>query len=359
MYIPWEVDNELPPLPRKKKRSSSECCLRSRSRKKKPRSSSWPPPATCHREPGGYIQHMLLEKADGMCLPEEDEQHLRDVGEVLAAELERIELDNKEWPELQVQAKKKKSSCVPKKKPMVMKPMEIVENSRGRWKPYTRIRLCSYGRISLAGVGYNHIEAVQRLRDHALSSKNWFSLNLSVEAMRGVLKYTEDQRTSPIVMDCRVFFEDSAKLRGAADWHHTGKHPLNIQRLFEHNSGETMRRFLGTLQSLVQTRQRNKKSTDPDILDICLECNKGRDRSVGCAVVLANAFSLSGWNVKTRHLCESGWNHKVECARSAREAQSWADSQAGCPHCTVARSEDHVKRMMESGSFEDLHFPTG
>ena len=353
MYIPWEVDDERPPLVRKKKRSSSDCCLPELPpiiRKKKPRSSSDPTP--CH-EPGWYIRNMLMEKEDGTCLPAEDEQHLRDVCTALTDEVEK--LDTKEWPKLQVRAARKKSGCGAKR--MVMKPMEIVGNSCGRWKPHTRVRLWTYGRKTLARVGgYNHIGAVKRLRDHAESSNNNFSLNLSVEAMRGVLKYKED-RTSPIVMNCRDFFEDSAKLRGAADWHHTGKHNCNVQRLFVHNRGETMRCFLVTLQSLVRTRQRNKKNTDPDILDICLECNKGRDRSVGCAVALENAFKECGWHVTTQHLCESGWIYKYECAKCAAKATNWADPHAECPHCTVARSEAYVHRMMESGSFDGLHFP--
>ena len=386
MYIPWEVNDELSPLVRKAKRSSSEHLpgLTPIITNKRPRSSSCPP-ATCHREPGWYIKKLLEEKEDGICLLAEDEQHLRDVREGLCEEMQRLDtkewpdeemqrLDTKEWPELPVQTKEKSARANAKKttrcgakpnkpkeaaKPeedMVMTPREIRGNSRGL-QPYTRVRICSYGRKLLANVGgYNHLNAVKELRDHAESRKNNFAVGLSVEAMRQVLKYNKDQ-TDPIVMDCRVFFEDKAKLRTATDWHHTGKHPCNVQRLFTHNHGHTMHRFLETLQPLVRQRQRNKKPMDPDILDICLECNQGRDRSVGCAVALSNAFKLSGWSVKTSHLCESGWIYKSGCEKAAKEATYWGNPHATCPHCTVASSRDYVDRMVESGSFPGLQFP--
>jgi hypothetical protein len=359
------------------------------TKKKRPRSSSWPPDHD--HELGGYIRCMLVEKEDGKPLPKQDEEHLQDIHDALTDCLDRM--DETKWPKPAVQTKKKspceakptkqpkpdakqsqkndRSPAVqtkPKKeaakpeKDMVMKPMEIVGNSHGKSSGgrLRIVRIYSYGRKTLAQIGgYNHLPAVKRLRDHAHSHKNNFSAGLSVEAMRQVLRYREESDIAPIVLNCRNFFEDKASLMREADWHHTGKHPCNVQRLFQHKGGETMRELLKTLEKAVRYRQRTQKPKDPDMLDICLECNQGRDRSVGCAVALANAFSLSGWTVETTHLCESGWLKKEGCKRCAEEAQSWAEPHAGCPHCTVpTRSQAYVFRMIESGSFPGLHIPT-
>ena len=177
--------------------------------------------------------------------------------------------------------------------------------------------------------------------------------------MRKVLKLKEDH-PDPVIVNCRVFYEDPEKLQGEEDFRHSGKHPLNVGRMFKHNNGDTMRQVSKQLRQAVQEIQNNRKGKDVDILDVCLECNKGKDRSVGLSVILENAFTEAGWKVAmpTKHLCEGHWGVRADCTRAAlKEEVAGLNPHPACPDCQVEKSYDIVKRNIDGGEFPDLYIP--
>ena len=51
----------------------------------------------------------------------------------------------------------------------------------------------------------------------------------------------------------------------------------------------------------------------PEVVCVCV-CKSGRDRSVGCAIVLQCVFTGGGkWNVVVEHLCRSDWRPNEGC----------------------------------------------
>lgn len=220
------------------------------------------------------------------------------------------------------------------------------------------VRFHTYGRATLGNIGpYNNMKEVKELREHVVG-KGGFDYDLSRQAMRRVLRLKEDH-PDPVIVNCRVFWEDFETIRHENDFRHSGKHPLNVSRIFKHQGGDTMRKLSKKLRQVVQEVQNSRKERDVDILDVCLECDHGKDRSVGVAVILENAFTLAGWKVSpTQHLCEGNWGMLADCARAAeRDKVLGFNPHPPCPECQVKASYDIVKNNIDGGTFPDLFIP--
>lgn len=302
------------------------------------------------------IQGLLRQEERGGIKREEDKRYVQALqqdalDDALASEASLASVA--EWPELPPPQPKRRTQAVGTQP----------QNKKSRYQkvqhvPATlqRVHLYTYGRKTLGAQSpYSKMKEVEDLRKHALDERA-FDYDLSRRAMRRVLRLKEDH-PDPVIVNCRVFWEDFENLRYEADFRHSGKHPLNVSRMFKHQEGDTMRKLSKQLQQMVQEVQNSRKEKDVDILEICLECNRGKDRSVGMAVILENAFTLAGWKVApTRHFCDGFWGIFPDCTRAADKEISAFNPHPSCPECQVKASYDIVKKNIDN-VFPDLYFP--
>ena len=218
-------------------------------------------------------------------------------------------------------------------------------------RPLARVRLWTWGRKSLIGISpFCNLPEVKELARGAHGS---FNLNTSVRALRVAINLPKEM-PDPVVFNCRVFREDLDVISSHDDWGHSGMHPTNVRRLFGHDHGATMEVLSQRLFSLFRQRQKSWRSDTPPILDIGFECNKGRDRSVGAAVVFENALKICGWTVGTTHLCESNWRRNHGCLKEAKRSATPFDPHPSCPYCQPSKSRQLVEDNMDKERFKGL-----
>ena len=163
----------------------------------------------------------------------------------------------------------------------------------------------TWGRFKLHTIApYNELPAVKTYTRTACGYDGYFCEDISGRALQAVIKSTD----VPLVFNCRDFWEHMKVLSASPSWGHCGVHPANIERLVAHKE---MKEFANLLCRRVIAQRAARPSLE--CLDIGLECNQGRDRSVGMSVVLHNIFNLGGFKVTTTHLSETDWRTNNAC----------------------------------------------
>ena len=231
--------------------------------------------------------------------------------------------------------------------------------------PPPRVNLYTWGRKELGLIGpFCTMQDVKELLRWSSPKGRGrdggpFNLDLSVKAGRAAMRLP-DNSPDPLVFNCRVFREDIKTISGDDDWGHSGLHRTNVRRLFDHNHGATMKDMSGKIHNLVLQRHKSWPAGAPVVLDIGLECNKGRDRSVGMSAILENAFKINGWTVSTKHLCESNWRRNEGCLRAGEQQATSMDPHPHCPYCQPGKSSDLVAertaRQFPSLRFDSMSF---
>ena len=222
--------------------------------------------------------------------------------------------------------------------------------------PLTTVRLWTWGRHTLYKISpycnYTPVKELYRISQ----LRTDVNLGVSKKALRAAIRLREED-ADPLILDCKRFHEDQSYLRTCPSWGHGGLHPDNVRRLFAHNNGDTMHNLLQELHGFVQERQRDWAATNAQrrTLDIGLQCNQGRDRSVGMSVVLENMFNLNGWTATTTHLCRSHWRRNHNCQKEADQHASPMDPFRYCPSCKPVNSRRLVQAKMEQ--MPSMHLP--
>jgi hypothetical protein len=145
------------------------------------------------------------------------------------------------------------------------------------------------------------------------------------------------------------FYTDIAQ-RGTQSWRHSGVHWENVQTMLSHHGGKTMQK----LAKAIFTRLEENKAAPVIYLALC--CNHGRDRSVGCSVVLENALKIAGFAVTTRHLCEQAWRSNQGCQDAAEAVCNSRQPNKPCPECQVMRSREMVMDAIQNNWIPELDF---
>jgi hypothetical protein len=138
--------------------------------------------------------------------------------------------------------------------------------------------------------------------------------------------------------------------RGPQSWGHSGLHWENARAMLNHHGGTTMKR----LAKGISTRLAENRAAPMIYLALC--CNQGRDRSVACSVVLENALKISGFDVTTRHLCQSTWRRNTGCQDAAESVCNPRQPNKQCPDCQVGCSEYLVMDAIQNNWIPELDF---
>ena len=198
----------------------------------------------------------------------------------------------------------------------------------------------TWGRFKLHTIApYNELPAVKTYTRSACGHDGYFCENVSGRALQAVIKSTD----VPLVFNCRDFWEHMKVLQASPSWGHCGVHPANIERLVAHSE---MKEFANLLCRKVIAQQAARPSLE--CLDIGLECNKGRDRSVGLSVLLQHLFGLAGWKVSTVHICQGNWRSNDACKRAAHLMKNPRNPYAACPDCQTSRSYETARKAAKS-----------
>ena len=232
----------------------------------------------------------------------------------------------------------------PKESPMILKPAPKWSTSGhsgcGKAPKKRVVTFHTWGRRTLHLVApYNDLDAVKTYTQTACGQNGYFCENISGRALQAVIKSTD----VPLVFNCRGFWEDLEVLQASRSWGHCGVHPDNIDRLVAHKK---MKEFANLLCQKVIAQQAARPLLE--CLDIGLECNKGRDRSVGLSVLLEHLFRLAGWKVSTVHICRGNWRSNEACKKAAFLMTNARNPYAACPDCQTSRSYETARRAAES-----------
>jgi hypothetical protein len=162
---------------------------------------------------------------------------------------------------------------------------------------------------------------------------------LSGRALQAVIKSDD----VPMVFNCRVFHEDDKTLKASPSWGHCGIHPANIERLIAHWKMEEFAKLL--CRKVIHWLAARPSL---ECLHIGLECNQGRDRSVGMSVLLRHLFGLAGCNVAVVHICKENWRSNDACKSAARMMRNARNPNAPCPDCQTRGSYEMARNAAKS-----------
>ena len=127
--------------------------------------------------------------------------------------------------------------------------------------------------------------------------------------MEYINKHTFDLMPSNfVVLDCRGFYESHDTLKNSRSRGHTGLHPENMVRLMQHR--HFREEFLPDFYTQFGDAMKTAKDMQRRRIGIALYCNKGRDRSVGCAELLKIFLQQQRgpeFCVRVKHICKSEW----------------------------------------------------
>jgi hypothetical protein len=200
------------------------------------------------------------------------------------------------------------------------------------------VRIYTFGRQTLSTIPpFDQMPEVQRMPMEGV-----FYGDISGRALKAVI----NSDYVPLVFNCRMFWEKPKNLRTSPSWGHSGVHSANIKRLLAHSWGDTMKEFAENFHSEVNKLRASRHSLK--CLDIGLECNQGRDRSVGMSVVLHNIFHRGGFKVTTTHLCKTKWRPNNACKRAAQIMTSARNPGGPCPECKMAYSYEMTREEAKS-----------
>lgn len=113
-----------------------------------------------------------------------------------------------------------------------------------------------------------------------------------------------------VVIDCRGFWENRHTLNNSNSQGHTGLHPENLTRIMQHNHFK--RTFLPDFYEQFGDAMKISKKMQRGRIGIAVYCNKGRDRSVGCAELLRQILRTQKhdrpqFQVRVKHICKDEW----------------------------------------------------
>ena len=191
--------------------------------------------------------------------------------------------------------------------------------------PKLEVKLFTWGRKTLNLIApYNTLDAVKNM-----PQEGKFCDVLSGRALQAVIKSDD----VPLVFNCRVFHEDEKTLKASPSWGHCGIHPANIERLIAHPKMKEFAKLL--CRKVIHWR-----AARPSLkcLHIGLECNQGRDRSVGMSMLLLHLFGLAGCKVAVVHICQENWRNNDACKKAARMMTNARNPNAPCPDCQTRGS---------------------
>ena len=143
-----------------------------------------------------------------------------------------------------------------------------------------------------------------------------------------------------------MFWETTKTLSTSPSWGHSGLHSANIKRLLAHSLGKTMKEFSENFCRKVNKLRASRPSLK--CLDIGLECNQGRDRSVGMSVLLRHLFGLAGCNVAVVHICKENWRSNDACKSAASMMRNARNPNAPCPDCQTRGSYEMARNAAKS-----------
>ena len=231
--------------------------------------------------------------------------------------------------------------------PAAKKAPRSTASSSSQWSPmghsiYTKphkleVKLFTWGRKKLHTISpYNTMYAVKQL-----PREGSFCEYRSGQALQAVIKSGD----VPMAFNCRVFHEDDWTLKASPSWGHCGIHPANIQRLIAH---PRMKEFAKSLCRKVIHWRAARPSLE--CLHIGLECNQGRDRSVGMSVLLLHLFGLAGCKVAVVHICQENWRENTACKSKARMMTNARNPNASCPDCQARGSYEMARNAAKSNA---------
>ena len=113
-----------------------------------------------------------------------------------------------------------------------------------------------------------------------------------------------------VVIDCRGFYESKDTLIHSKSRGHTGLHPENAVRIMQHKHFNQS--FLPDFYQQFEDAMKNSRIMQRRRIGIAVYCNKGRDRSVGCAellrkLLLSQKHKCPEFQVRVKHICKSEW----------------------------------------------------